>query len=116
MVPANFPLALLTTASTLSRLQRELLDDTFAGINTLGWFDYALLIPYFIVLIVLSIYGLHRYSVIREYFKHRHLLNRPPAKEWDQLPRVTIQLPLFNERYVVERLVDKNHRSYQYRP
>ncbi|MBL8179379.1 MAG: glycosyltransferase family 2 protein [Bryobacterales bacterium] len=106
MVPTQFPLALLTTATTLSRLQRELLDDTFAGIHTLGWFDYALLIPYFTVLIVLSIYGLHRYSVIREYFKHRHVLNQPPAKEWGQLPRVTIQLPLFNERYVVERLIE----------
>ncbi|HUQ90109.1 MAG TPA: cellulose synthase family protein [Bryobacteraceae bacterium] len=100
------PLALLTVASTISRFQRALNDGTFNGIHTLSWFDYALLIPYFTVLIVLSIYGLHRYFVIREYFKHKKALNQPPAQFFAQLPRVTIQLPLYNERFVVERLLE----------
>lgn len=106
MVTTPLPFALLTTATTISRWQRELLDDTFSGIHTLGWFDYALLIPYFTVLIILSVYGLHRYLCIHEYFKYKHKLNQPPEKLWDQLPRVTIQLPLYNERYVVERLIE----------
>jgi len=89
-------------------MQRALFDDTFAGIHSLSWFDYALLIPYFSVLIVLSIYGLHRYFVIREYFHHKHKMNQPPPRRFADadLPRVTIQLPMYNERYVVERLLE----------
>lgn len=107
MVTVIPPIAFLAANSTTwSRLQRSLFDDTFAGIHQLSWFDYALLIPYFTILCVLSVYGLHRYHVIREYFKHKHKLNRPPAIMFDQLPRVTIQLPLYNERFVVERLLE----------
>ncbi len=101
------PFAFLASASAFSRWQRGFFDDTFAGIHQLTWFDYALLIPYFTVLIVLSIYGLHRYYCIREYFKHRPKLNQPPAQRFDRLPRVTIQLPLYNERYVVEQLLEQ---------
>src|SRR5262249_10536986 len=66
-----------------------------------------MLIPYFTVLIILSIYGLHRYDVIRTYFKYRKNATGEPAKRWTQLPPVTIQLPIYNERYVVERLIDE---------
>jgi len=106
MVSVPLPFALLTAASTFTRVQRTLFDDTFAGLHSLGWFDYALLIPYFTVLIILSIYGLHRYFVIREYFKYKGKLNQPPAARFGRLPRVTIQLPLYNERFVVERLIE----------
>jgi hypothetical protein len=30
-----------------------------------------MLIPYFTILTILSVYGLHRYDIIRTYFKHR---------------------------------------------
>lgn len=107
MAPSSLPFALLLTASsTVSKWQRAWFDDTFAGIHSLSWFDYALLIPYFTVLIVLSIYGLHRYAVIHEYFKYRKKVNQNPPQQWTELPRVTIQLPLFNERLVVERLLE----------
>jgi cellulose synthase/poly-beta-1,6-N-acetylglucosamine synthase-like glycosyltransferase len=84
-----------------------LFDPTFAGIHTLAWFDWALLIPYFAVLIVLSAYGLHRYEMIRGYIKHRKKLENGPERRWDDLPLVTIQLPLYNEKYVVERLIEE---------
>lgn len=106
MALSSLPFAFLTASTTVSRWQRAWFDDTFAGIHSLSWFDYALLIPYFTVLVVLSIYGIHRYFVIREYFKFKKKLNQPPARYWEQLPRVTIQLPLFNERLVVERLLE----------
>ncbi|MCS7026822.1 MAG: glycosyltransferase family 2 protein [Bryobacteraceae bacterium] len=93
-------------SSPWSRLQRGLFDDTFAGIHSLAWFDYAILIPYFTVLTILSIYGLHRYYVIREYFKHKSKLHQPPLRRFERLPRVTIQLPLYNERFVVQRLLE----------
>ena len=82
-------------------------DDTFAGIHQLGWFDWALLVPYFSILAVLSVYGLHRYETIRTYFKHRKSQAHIPQQRFQTLPPVTIQLPLYNERYVVERLIEE---------
>src|SRR5205085_3641551 len=49
----------------------------------------------------------HRYETIRTYFKHRQNAAKEPPVRFEQLPRVTIQLPLYNERYVVERLIDE---------
>ena len=106
-MPAILPFALLASKSVTDRLVRGLFDDTFAGIHHLGWFDWAMLIPYFSVLIVLSVYGLHRYEVIRTYFKHRKNATGEPPMRFEQLPPVTIQLPLYNERYVVERLIEE---------
>jgi len=84
-----------------------LTDDSFAGIHQLNWLDYSILVPYFTLLLILSFYGLHRYSVIAAYWKHKKHLPTEPAKLFDELPRVTIQLPLFNERNVVERLLEE---------
>ena len=79
----------------------------FAGIHQLAWFDWAMLIPYFAVLAILSVYGIHRYDIIRTYFKHRKKATGEPPRRFEQLPPVTIQLPLYNERYVVERLIEE---------
>src|SRR5580765_5253082 len=106
-MPAFFVFALAASRSAADRLVRGLFDDTFAGIHHLAWFDWAMLIPYFTVLMVLSVYGLHRYEVIRTYFKHRKKATGEPLKRFEQLPPVTIQLPLYNERYVVERLIEE---------
>ncbi|MDQ6808839.1 MAG: glycosyltransferase family 2 protein [Verrucomicrobiota bacterium] len=59
---------------------------------------------YLSVLIVLSAYGIHRYFIVYLFLKHR---NQPvlPAGEFHELPKVTVQLPIFNEVYVVERLL-----------
>ncbi len=65
-----------------------------------------LLYSYFIILVILSIYGAHRYYMIYLFRKYRNK-DMSPKKQWDKLPRVTIQLPVFNEKYVVERLIDK---------
>ncbi|HEV3333167.1 MAG TPA: glycosyltransferase [Bryobacteraceae bacterium] len=98
--------ALLDTHFPIDRLVQNLLaDKALAGIHQLAWFDWAILIPYFTVLFILSIYALHRFQVIRNYFKHRKNVTTEPLKRFKQLPSVTIQLPLYNERYVVERLV-----------
>ncbi len=102
----SLPLAFLASSAT-QRFVSGLKDDTFSGIHQLGWFDWAMLIPYFTILVILSVYGLHRYETIRTYFKHRKRIVDQPPKRFDVLPPVTIQLPLFNERYVVERLIDE---------
>ncbi len=82
-----------------------LFDSTFAGIHRLDWFDWSLLIPYFAVLVILSVYGIHRFEVIREYLKYKKRMPTEPPQRFAELPPVTIQLPLYNERYVVERLL-----------
>src|SRR5262252_4206775 len=98
------PLALLVAKSTADKLVHRVFAETpFAGIHHLTWFDWAMLIPYFGILIVLSVYGIHRYDVIRTYFKHRKKATAEPPRRFKQLPPVTVQLPLYNERYVVER-------------
>jgi cellulose synthase/poly-beta-1,6-N-acetylglucosamine synthase-like glycosyltransferase len=90
-----------------SRLLDSLFDNTFVGIHHLEFFDWAILIPYFGVLTVLSLYGLHRYAMIRGYWKHRKELPERAPQQFAELPRVTIQLPIYNERYVVERLIEE---------
>src|SRR2546425_2050157 len=59
---------------------------------------------YLSVLIGLSAYGVHRYFIIYPNPKNR---NRPPVPSchFEKLPRVTVQLPIFNEVYVAERLL-----------
>ena len=59
---------------------------------------------YLSVLIGLSGYGLHRYFIVYLFLKNRKRAPRPLA-HFAQLPVVTVQLPLFNEIYVVERLL-----------
>ena len=61
-------------------------------------------ICYFWVVLGLSAYGIHRYSILYLYFKNRH---RKPAAgpKLDVLPMVTVQLPIYNEIHVVERLL-----------
>jgi cellulose synthase/poly-beta-1,6-N-acetylglucosamine synthase-like glycosyltransferase len=90
-----------------ARLSRGLFDNSFAGIYRLSTFDWALLIPYFGILIVLSIYGVHRYETVRRYIKYGRKLNASAPRKLAELPRVTIQLPLYNERFVVERLLEE---------
>src|SRR6266702_1192897 len=59
---------------------------------------------YLAVLIGLSAYGVHRYFIIYLFLKNRKRA-AVPAGQFRQLPKVTVQLPIFNEVYVVERLL-----------
>jgi cellulose synthase/poly-beta-1,6-N-acetylglucosamine synthase-like glycosyltransferase len=59
---------------------------------------------YFCVVVGLSLYGIHRYSILYLYFKNRHRKPEIPSK-FEVLPLVTIQLPIYNEVHVVERLL-----------
>ena len=86
---SSLPLGFFLARSATDRLVRGFFDDSFAGIHHLGWFDWAMLIPYFTVLLILSVYGLHRYDVIRTYFKYRKNATGEPPKRFEQLPPVT---------------------------
>ena len=63
------------------------------------------MVPYFLVLGILAAYGFHRYWLVYCYAKYRANVPGKPDEPADW-PKVTIQLPIYNERYVVERLVE----------
>ena len=65
----------------------------------------AALYGYFGVLTILAVYGAHRLHLIYIYKKNDRK-DKPPVGEFETLPVVTVQLPLFNEMYVAERLIE----------
>ncbi|HKJ81100.1 MAG TPA: cellulose synthase family protein [Ignavibacteriaceae bacterium] len=67
--------------------------------------DNIVLVAYFVSLSVLFIFGCHGFIML---FYHRKYgnMNPVPKENFDENPLVTIQLPLYNELYVVERLID----------
>ena len=69
----------------------------------LGPAERLVLISYVSVMGLLAIYGLHRYWMV---FAPRSCPGPPPAILGDDLPMVTVQLPVFNEKTVVNRLLD----------
>jgi cellulose synthase/poly-beta-1,6-N-acetylglucosamine synthase-like glycosyltransferase len=81
-------------------------DQTFKGLYHWNPFDAALLLPYFLVMIVLAIYGVHRYTMVYLYYKYRKNYNPNPPRQFDSLPRVTVQLPIYNEQFVIDRLIE----------
>src|SRR6516162_2899028 len=68
-------------------------------------FDMVILIAYFAILVILATYGIHRYHLVYLYLKHKDKVAKPKAV-LEVKPRVTVQLPIYNELYVVERLVE----------
>jgi cellulose synthase/poly-beta-1,6-N-acetylglucosamine synthase-like glycosyltransferase len=81
-------------------------DQTFKGLYHWNLFDASMLFPYFAVMILLSIYGIHRYTLCWRYYKFRKNYNPIPPRYFDELPRVTVQLPIFNEQFVIDRLIE----------
>jgi cellulose synthase/poly-beta-1,6-N-acetylglucosamine synthase-like glycosyltransferase len=67
--------------------------------------ELSVVLGYALLLAVLSVFGAHRYAMAYLYYRHKFRLPTPKAR-FDALPRVTIQLPIFNELYVTERLID----------
>src|SRR6266404_6832323 len=91
---ASFCAAIAKTEPNISSLYR------------LDAFDWTVLILYFAILGVLSLYGLYRIKQVIEFWRYRKLVPEPKGHYSEaELPHITVQLPLFNEMYVVERLV-----------
>jgi cellulose synthase/poly-beta-1,6-N-acetylglucosamine synthase-like glycosyltransferase len=68
-------------------------------------FDWVIVGAYFAILAILSFYGLHRYMMVFLYRKNRNKEITPKSR-FEELPRVTVQLPAYNEMYVMERIID----------
>jgi len=61
---------------------------------------------YFAILAIVALYGFHRYVLVYLYIKHRHNVHVPQRRyEEAELPKVTVQLPMFNEDMVAERVI-----------
>jgi cellulose synthase/poly-beta-1,6-N-acetylglucosamine synthase-like glycosyltransferase len=59
---------------------------------------------YFVLLIGVAVYGFNALVLSGLFIKHRKYFARAPKPEiW---PHVTVQLPIYNEKYVIERLIE----------
>ncbi len=105
LLPLPMPGVFLAQRAITQYLHQHFFDTTFKGLYHANAFDMALLIPYFIVLILLASYGLHRYTLVYLYYKKRKNGTTEPTEIFADLPRVTVQLPIFNEQFVVDRLL-----------
>lgn len=64
---------------------------------------------YLATLALLGVYGAHRLTLVARALRGRRrgvAPAGPPAADGDGLPRVTVQLPLYNERAVAARVID----------
>ena len=61
---------------------------------------------YTAVLLIVSIYGLHRYVIVYLFLRHRRK-KVSPAGHFATPPRVTVQLPMYNEPAVARRIIEK---------
>ncbi|HST77538.1 MAG TPA: cellulose synthase family protein [Verrucomicrobiae bacterium] len=99
-------LVVISQRGLVHYLKSQFLDRTFKGLYTPNAFDLSLLIPYFVVMVILAGYGMHRYALVYMYYRNRKNRTAEPPKQFVELPRITVQLPIFNEQFVVDRLVD----------
>ena len=64
-----------------------------------------LIYAYLAILGMLAVYGFHRSQLVYLFFRTRE--KKPsPKSTFTNLPFVTVQLPMFNERYVAKRLIE----------
>jgi cellulose synthase/poly-beta-1,6-N-acetylglucosamine synthase-like glycosyltransferase len=81
--------------------------DNLSNLYSLDTFDWVFISLYFSILVLLAITGFYRIRMIYQFWRYLKLKPQPKRRfAEDELPRITIQLPLYNELYVVERLLD----------
>lgn len=89
----------------LPGLEKFAQTNNISFLYSLDTFDIVIISLYFGILFILSLYGFYRLKLVYLFF--RYLPHAPkPKSEFSELPKVTVQLPLFNEMYVVERLIE----------
>ncbi|MEX2597593.1 MAG: cellulose synthase family protein [Salibacteraceae bacterium] len=72
--------------------------------SVLLWFEWLITAVYFMALIFIFLYSLTQLNLVIQYRRKRK--PKPIYKELEHWPMVTVQLPLYNERYVADRLID----------
>jgi cellulose synthase/poly-beta-1,6-N-acetylglucosamine synthase-like glycosyltransferase len=91
------------------RYFHDLVNKTWSNISPLyklDAFDWTILIIYFSILAILALYGAYRIKQVIDFWRYRKFVPEPKGHySENDLPSITVQLPLFNELYVVERLL-----------
>jgi cellulose synthase/poly-beta-1,6-N-acetylglucosamine synthase-like glycosyltransferase len=92
-----------------ARYFQDLVNKTWSNISPLyrlDTFDWIILLTYFTILFLLAVYGAYRIKQVVDFWRYRKFMPEPAGKFAEaDLPRITVQLPLFNELYVVDRLL-----------
>ena len=70
------------------------------------FFLYTIASLYFFVSATLFLYGLHCLTMLILALRSRADRFKPKAKQWDEWPPVTVQIPIYNEMYVAQRIID----------
>jgi cellulose synthase/poly-beta-1,6-N-acetylglucosamine synthase-like glycosyltransferase len=92
-------------ATPASAYEKFLRTGNISFLYQMDTFDLVIVIAYFTILGILSFYGLHRYIMVFLFHRHKNRVTTPKSK-FEELPRVTIQIPTYNEMYVMERIID----------
>jgi cellulose synthase/poly-beta-1,6-N-acetylglucosamine synthase-like glycosyltransferase len=92
-------------ASSASAYEKFLRTGNISYFYQMDTFDLAIVIAYFTVLGILSFYGLHRYIMVFLFYRYKSRAAAPLSR-FEELPRVTVQIPTYNEMYVIERIID----------
>jgi cellulose synthase/poly-beta-1,6-N-acetylglucosamine synthase-like glycosyltransferase len=88
-----------------SAYEKFLTDGNISYFYRMDSFDLYVVIAYFAILAILSFYGLHRYLMVFLYHKYQKKITTPKSR-FDELPRVTVQIPSYNEMYVMDRVIN----------
>jgi cellulose synthase/poly-beta-1,6-N-acetylglucosamine synthase-like glycosyltransferase len=95
--------------AVFAKYYHDLVNKTWANISPLyklDTFDYIILFSYFSILFLLAVYGAYRIKQVVDFWRYRKFVPQPAGRfKEEELPRITVQLPLFNELYVVDRLL-----------
>ena len=99
----------LPPQALFERYFHDVVNKTWGNISPLyklDTFDWIILIVYFAILGTLAVYGAYRIKQVIDFWRYRKFVPEPLGRFSEaELPRITVQLPLFNELYVVERLL-----------
>ena len=71
--------AAILQGGNLSELLPQLPDPTFRGLYQANGFDLAIMLPYFLVMVVLAAYGIHRYVLVYNFFTSQERPAGPPV-------------------------------------
>ncbi|HSE18367.1 MAG TPA: glycosyltransferase family 2 protein [Pyrinomonadaceae bacterium] len=87
----------------------DLVNKTWGNISPLyklDTFDWIILLIYFAILGTLAVYGAYRIKQVIDFWRYKDFVPTPSGHFSEaELPMITVQLPLFNELYVVDRLL-----------
>jgi cellulose synthase/poly-beta-1,6-N-acetylglucosamine synthase-like glycosyltransferase len=85
----------------------QLVREAVAGPGETSFFMVFMVTLYAVILGALSLYGGHRYVLVMRYLRQRKNQPRPQGRfSEEELPGITVQLPIYNELYVIDRLLD----------